>query len=116
MSQLVRVLLLIVATFLLALATAHAQPSSPSGDYLGGILLDAPSCLSWGPNRIDCFARGTDLALFRRAWDGSTWLPWERLDGALLDAPSCVSSEPNRIDCFARGDDRAMIHRQWPQP
>ena len=35
-------------------------------ENLGGVILEAPSCTAWGPNRIDCFARGTNLAMFHR--------------------------------------------------
>jgi trypsin len=39
-------------------------------ESLGGIILDRPSCVSWGSDRIDCFARGTDRAMWHRWWDG----------------------------------------------
>lgn len=35
----------------------------------------APSAVSWGTARLDVFAVGTDLGLWRKAWDGSRWLP-----------------------------------------
>ena len=72
--------------------------------------------MSWGPNRIDCFARGTNLAMFHRWWDGSAWGGWENLGGIILEGPNCVSWGANRLDCFARGTDRAMLHRWWPCP
>ena len=28
-------------------------------ENLGGVIYEAPSCVSWGSNRIDCFVRGT---------------------------------------------------------
>jgi len=31
---------------------------------LGGQLTSEPAAVSWGPNRIDVFARGTDNALW----------------------------------------------------
>jgi hypothetical protein len=82
-------------------------------EYLGGIVMEAPDCVSWGPNRIDCFARGTDNAMHHRWWDGAAWHGWESLGGVIMDAPDCVSWGPNRIDCFARGTDNAMHHRWW---
>ena len=80
---------------------------------LGGSLLDAPSCVSWGPNRIDCFARGTDAAMWHRWWDGAQWAGWESLGGIIFEQPSCTAWGPNRIDCFARGGGGAMYHRWW---
>ena len=35
---------------------------------LGGIILEQPNCVSWGPGRIDCFARGFDNAMWHRWW------------------------------------------------
>jgi hypothetical protein len=82
-------------------------------ESLGGIILDRPSCVAWGPNRLDCFARGTDRAMWHRWWDGQAWGGWESLGGIILDEPNCVSWGSDRIDCFARGTDRAMWHRWW---
>jgi hypothetical protein len=82
-------------------------------ESLGGVILEAPSCVSWGSNRIDCFARGADEAMYHRWWDGANWNGWENLGGVILDRPDCVSWGSNRIDCFARGTDQAMYHRWW---
>jgi Repeat of unknown function (DUF346) len=90
-----------------------AQAAWNGWEGLGGIILEAPNCTSWGANRIDCFARGTDRAMYHRWWDGNAWGGWEDLGGIILDAPNCVSWSANRIDCFARGTDRAMYHRWW---
>ena len=64
-------------------------------------------------NRIDCFARGTDLAMWHRWWDGSAWGGWENLGGIILEQPECVSWGTDRLDCFARGADQALWHRWW---
>ena len=68
-------------------------------ESLGGAILEAPDCVSWGPNRIDCFARGTDAAMWHRWWDGSAWGGWENLGGIILDKPDCVAlgAEPDRL-------------------
>jgi hypothetical protein len=100
----------------------HWWWETANGDYnsgwhgpqgLGGELRDPPNCVSWGPNRIDCFGRGTDNGLWRTAWTGGGWTGWLRMSGTILEAPSCPSWGPNRIDCFARGGDRAMYHWWW---
>jgi hypothetical protein len=39
---------------------------------LGGVLLEGQDCISWGGNRIDCFARGTDAAMWHKWWDCPT--------------------------------------------
>jgi hypothetical protein len=88
-------------------------PSTPLGDGI----LETPNCVSWEANRIDCFARGADLAMWHQWFDGDDWRGWGSLGGpgsqrVILDAPNCISWEAHRIDCFARGADRAMWH-QW---
>ena len=70
-----------------AVALASWLPCSARADWggwetLGGVILEEPDCTSWGPNRIDCFARGTDLAMYHRWWDGTAWGRWESLGGA----------------------------------
>ncbi|WP_222184144.1 hypothetical protein [Geminicoccus harenae] len=51
--------------------TARAQWGG--WESLGGIIKEEPECVSWGFNRIDCFARGTDRAMWHRWWDGRSW-------------------------------------------
>ena len=55
---------------------------------LGGVILETPDCTSWGANRIDCFARGTDAAMYHRWWDGVNWGGWKSLGGVILEARS----------------------------
>ncbi len=88
-------------------------PSWGGWEFLDGTIMEAPDCVSWSVNRIDCFARGTDNAMWHRWWDGASWGGWESLGGVIMDAPDCVSWGTNRIDCFARGTDNAMWHRWW---
>jgi hypothetical protein len=86
---------------------------------LGGVITSDVSCVSWGPNRIDCFARGTDFAMWHRWWNGGAlstgggWRGWETLGGNIWSAPECVSWGVDRIDCFALGSDNLMWHRWW---
>ncbi len=88
---------------------------------LGGNLAGSPSCVSWGPNRIDCLARNTSDTMIHRWSDGQSWGGWEYLGGVpdligqsvIRGVPNCVSWGPNRIDCFIRGPDDRMYHRWW---
>jgi len=86
-------------------------------ENLGGDLGTDPKCVSWGPNRIDCFMkpvdrplRGIDNGMYHRWWNGSRWGGWDSLGGTLNSEPSCVSWGPNRIDCFARSSGNTLIH------
>jgi hypothetical protein len=79
-----------------------AQRSSGRAADSGGIEL----------RYIDCFVRGTDGALWRRAYDGANWRAWESLGGFITTPPECVS-RGLRIDCFARGTDNALWRRAF---
>jgi hypothetical protein len=80
---------------------------------LGGISTDGVGVSSWGLTRVDCFAVGTDRALWHKAWNNSAWGSWENLGGELYSAPAAVSWGPNRIDVFALGGNRALWHIAW---
>ncbi len=41
----------------------------------GGILLTAPECVPWGPNRLDCFVRGRHAGMHHKWWNGFRWGP-----------------------------------------
>jgi hypothetical protein len=82
-------------------------------ESLGGALTSDPTVSSWGANRLDVFARGTDNALWHKWWDGSAWRGWESLGGVLTSGPGAVSWGPNRIDVFVRGTDNAIWHKWW---
>ncbi|MCG8460641.1 MAG: hypothetical protein MI919_30535, partial [Holophagales bacterium] len=79
----------------------------------GGKIASAPDCVSRDTNRIDCFVRGRDDALWHRWWDGSRWGIWASLGGVLSSAPTAASWGANRVDVFARGQDNALWHRFW---
>ncbi|HED33887.1 MAG TPA: hypothetical protein ENJ08_06670, partial [Gammaproteobacteria bacterium] len=81
-----------------------------------GVIKEQPECVSWGPNRIDCFARGGSNRMYHKWWNGSRWAGWENLGGVIKEQPECVSWGPNRIDCFARGGSNRMYHKWWPCP
>ncbi len=102
-----------LVVLLLPAAPGSALAQWQGWENLGGVILEAPECVSWGANRIDCFARGTDSAMYHRWWNGSSWGGWENLGGVILEEPDCTSWGANRIDCFARGTNARMYHRWW---
>jgi hypothetical protein len=79
---------------------------------LGGVVTGMPNCVSWGPNRVDCFAAGAITASFSPLqhiwWNGKTWSAWENLGGTITASPSCVTRGTNLIDCFAIGNDNGL--------
>ena len=82
-------------------------------ESLGGILTSSPGVSSWGPGRLDVFVRGTDNALWHRAYQNG-WGGWESLGGILTSSPAAVSWGNGRIDVFVRGTDNALWHK-WYQ-
>ncbi|NJM06981.1 hypothetical protein HC891_13590 [Candidatus Gracilibacteria bacterium] len=70
--------------------------------------------MSWGFNRISCFAaQFSDASLWHIFYDGTRWSGWQSLGGAIYSAPSAVSWGANRLDVFARGSDNAMYWISW---
>jgi len=87
-----------------------------TGDWtsLGGIFTSAASAVSWGPGRLDVFARGSDFTLRHRAFENGSWLSdWQNYGGSLACAPVAVSRGPNLIDIVAVGHDGSLVHRWW---
>jgi hypothetical protein len=62
---------------------------------------------------LDAFARGTDNALWHRAWNGTIWLPWESLGGAIISAPDASSCSAGSADVFVVGGDGAIWRRSY---
>jgi hypothetical protein len=80
---------------------------------LGGPISSSPAVASWGLNRLDVFAAGSNGHLSHKRWDGSVWHDWEDLGGTFKEGPAAVSWGPNRIDIFVRGMDDHLGHRLW---
>ena len=54
-------------------ASFRQRDSEVGWENLGGVVKEQPECVSWGLNRIDCFARGSDDHMHHKAWNGSIW-------------------------------------------
>jgi C1A family cysteine protease len=92
----------------------NTGPRWQGWEGLSGTITSRPSAVSWGPNRIDVVARGTDSAVWHRWWDGSVWRGWESLGGIIQGAPAICSLTTGRLDIFAVGTNHHMFHR-WFQ-
>jgi fibronectin type III domain protein len=91
--------------------TGSAPPSDGpvfgSWQPRGGVLASPPIASTWGPNRLDAFAQGTDRQLWHNWFDGS-W-HWEPLPGLRPTSDAtAVSLGVNQIDVFVRGSDSAL--------
>ncbi len=88
-----------------------ATPASPTPPP-GITFTLAPAAVSWGPNRIDVFGRGSDGAIYHNYWNGS-WHTFESLGGNFLYGPAVSTWGPGRLDVFAIGADGALYHNYW---
>jgi hypothetical protein len=79
----------------------------------------AHTAVSWGKDRLDIFVRGTDGAVYHKAWDGKAWFPsdqpdgWNLIGGSTIGAPVAVSWGKDRLDLFVRGTDNGIYHKAW---
>lgn len=92
-------------------APTPTQAPSPAATPQNAVVLGStrPTVVSWGPNQLDLFVRGTDGGLWQRHYDG-TWHDWMRvLDGLTFD-PAVTTWSPGRFDAFARGSDGTLQH------
>ncbi|HKC19580.1 MAG TPA: CAP domain-containing protein, partial [Candidatus Dormibacteraeota bacterium] len=80
---------------------------------LGGIGSSRAAIASSGATRADIFVRGTDMGLWQRTWNGTSWGTWQSLGGFLTSDPAAISSGANRIDVFVRGTDDGLWQRTW---
>jgi hypothetical protein len=88
------------------------RPSVPPSPPLQVGLGSDPAAVSWGPNRIDVFAAGSDRALWHIWWDGR-WSAWESLGGNLHGGPDVASWGPLRLDVYARSVTNELLHLAW---
>lgn len=94
---------------------AWYRSTAVSGPWvsLGGVMLNAPTVISWGGDRIDLFVRGMDSALYQRAYASGVWSPWRSLGGTLSSAPAATSQSLGTLKVFARGSDSRMFSISW---
>jgi len=63
----------------------------------GGILRSDPAVVSWGPDRVDTFHRGTDNALWHNWSINGGWSGWQSLGGVLTSTPTVISKRQNQL-------------------
>jgi hypothetical protein len=79
-------------------------------------LTSAPAAVATGPNRIDCFARGSnDGHLIHACYQDGQKQDWAEIDNLTIrDAPAVVSgptADAGRVDVFVRGTNDLLWHR-----
>lgn len=71
----------------------------------------APAIASWGPGRLDIFARGASNEVWHRYYDNGAWSAWENRGGSITSSPAAVSWGPGRYDMVARLSNNTI--QQW---
>ena len=85
----------------------------------GEVFDSPPAAISWGVNRLDIVALGSDHLMYHKAWNPG-WSPsqvdWEPLggpDGGFNCTPVITSWDANRLDIACVGADGQMYHKAW---
>lgn len=78
----------------------------------GGALTTTPAIVSWGPGRLDVFARGTDGAAWQVAYDG-TWRDWRSMGGQFPAEVTALAPYAGRLDLFVRGMTGDVCQAWW---
>ncbi|PDW03159.1 hypothetical protein [Candidatus Viridilinea mediisalina] len=81
--------------------------------FRGVVLRSAPTCASWGSQRISCVALiEDDRAVWHFYYDGQAWAR-ESLGGDAWSAPTIVSPQPDQVAVFVAGAGGRLYGRGW---
>ena len=101
------------------------QPQAPDPSYPAVLapapLSGPPAACSWGPSRLDVFARGASGDLAHAWWDGGDWSSFESLGlpvaagqaAPLTGAVSACSAGEGACDIVAGAVDGRLYHAVW---
>jgi hypothetical protein len=95
---------------------------------LGGSTVGSPAAVTWGPGRLDLFARGSDGRIYNKVWEASRsgWWPgqtdWQDVGGGIstvdapggaLGSPAAVTWGPGRLDLTVRFINGGILRKCW---
>jgi hypothetical protein len=100
-----------------AIALLHAWRTGDVGEFrweeLGtGLMQGSPAAVSWGPGRIDVFARGGGSDLAHKVFANGRWYPWVSLGNEITASPAVVSTGPQQLSVYVRASD-GTVHHRW---
>ncbi|MDO9708671.1 C1 family peptidase [Paracraurococcus lichenis] len=83
---------------------------APAGGFTG-----APSVISRNSTVCNIYVRGSDNALWQKAWFNNAWHDWGRHNdgGVLASEPALGSMGPNHEHVFIRGTDNQVWQKFW---
>ena len=89
---------------------ANRYSGGIGGKTLGGGINGGPDACSWGGQRLDVFARGTDNYIWHKYRDEQgAWHEWESLGGMRMTSdPSAVARSSGQMSVFARGENNQI--------
>jgi hypothetical protein len=80
----------------------HDYEQGPPSDE-GVRVTSQIAAVSWGPDRIDLFARSETASLIHKRYHPFFgWTDWEDLGGCIIGAPTATSWGPYRLDVFVQ--------------
>ena len=95
-----------------AALAGHVSPPVPTRywESLGGIITSPPHAVIFGEldDELLVFARGTDQALWNRAFVNGSWRAWTSLGHILASPPHAVVAAKETLAVFALGTDSAI--------
>jgi len=96
-------------------AQTGAAPWYWHTDNLGGNITEDPDISSWGPNRLDVWARAPNGSFEHKWWLGNGWEGPEYLanPGTIVSGVGAVGSGGNRIDVVGRTPSNSVIDLWW---
>jgi hypothetical protein len=104
------------------------SPQVPDETYpavtVAAPLTGPPAACSWGPGRLDVFARGPGGEVLHKWWDGQNWSPFESLwmpvragtEPRSLPSTGAIAAcswGVDRLDVFTRAVDGNLYHAWW---
>src|SRR4029077_19668924 len=101
----------------MALYHVYWNGSSWNWQYLGGVISSHPSAVSWGVNRVDVFAVGTDGHMYHVGGDGVNF-SWEAIPAtaapsSFLGPMKAISTSSGTLDLYAVGTDNLLYHNNY---
>jgi len=84
---------------------------------LGGQLTSSPAAVSRSPGFINAYVRGTDGAVWQKAYYDGWWHNWYYVGGQVApNTGPAASGWAGREDVFIQGTNGALYQRTWIQP
>lgn len=93
--------------------TSNGGSTWDAWQTLGGSVRNEPTVVSMAPGRIEIFVRGTNNALFVKAFVNGQWSGWVSLGGQIFSSPFAWSSAPGYMSVCAKGGDDRTWCRHW---